>query len=90
VDVTDVSAWAGIVSASGSTIVAVSTITGVGSRRPALVSTQPMILGFVVPANEISTKLPVGEEVVARAAGVLHPQRWETLAEAREPADHED
>jgi hypothetical protein len=55
-----------------------------------LVSTQPMILGFVVPANEISTKLPVGEEVVARAAGVLHPQRWETLAEAREPADHED
>jgi serine/threonine-protein kinase len=28
--------------------------TGVGSRRPALVSTQPMILGFVVPANEIN------------------------------------
>jgi len=33
VDITDVSARAGIVGASGSTIAAVSTITGVGSRR---------------------------------------------------------
>jgi hypothetical protein len=47
VEVTDVTARAGIVSASGSTIVAVSTITGVGSRGRGLVSTQPMILGFV-------------------------------------------
>jgi hypothetical protein len=57
-DVTDVSARAGIVSASGSTIAAVSTITGVGSRRRGLVTTQPMILGFVVPTTESSSQTP--------------------------------
>ena len=30
-----------------------------------------MILGFVVPTTEVSTKLPVGEEVVAWATGVV-------------------
>ena len=48
-----------------------------------MVSTQPMILGFVVPTTEISTKLPVGEEVVAWATGVLRPLRWERLNEWR-------
>jgi hypothetical protein len=33
-------------------------------------------LGFVVPATEMSTKLPVGEEAVAWATGLLHPLRW--------------
>jgi hypothetical protein len=43
------------------------------------VSTQPMILGFVVPTTEISTKLPAGQEVVAWATGVLRPLRWVRL-----------
>jgi hypothetical protein len=38
-----------------------------------------MIFGFVVPTTEISTNLPVGEELVAWATGVLHPLRWVRL-----------
>jgi hypothetical protein len=34
-----------------------------------------MIVGFVGPTTEVSTKLPVGEKVVAWATGVLHPLR---------------
>jgi len=82
-DVTDVSARAGIVSASGSTIAAVSTITGVG--RVARSVSRADDLGFVVPATEISTKLPVGEEVVACATGVLHLLRWVLVYVGRQP-----
>jgi hypothetical protein len=66
---------------SGSTIAAVSTIAGVGSRGRGLVSTQLMILGFVVPTTEVSTKLPVGEDVVAWATGVVGTDTPERCAE---------
>jgi len=81
VNVTDLGARAGIVSA-GSTIAVASMITGVGSRRHGLVSTQPMILGFVVPTTEISTKLPVGEDVVAWGPGVRTSEN-RTVMQAR-------
>ena len=56
-DVTDVSARAGIVSASGSTIAAVSTITGVG--RVARSVSRADDLGFVVPATEYQPNCPL-------------------------------
>jgi hypothetical protein len=59
----------------GSTIAAVSTITGVRSRRRGLVSTQPMILSFVVPATEMSTKLPLVRKPL-RGPPAFCPAGW--------------